>query len=356
MNSMAKKGAFITKPVQPGDRKIEVSDVRHFEKGDRVRLLHAPPVEGTGVFYDEEVTVQHVEGRRLLSVGKPEPGILFLYDPDLGAPSGDIIGHAYEERDFAGNRYRPYLADAVVRLTGNPNVDFYRMSSQERRLVRPLFEEAFTETTFLVDDPELGSDGTLDIKYEGIVPFFDEFALKDGNGDFDTQREWFTRKWMRQGGRAGAARTAVPNHQVVFLAAREAAASSQGATIVADGFNDTWLFLDSIGSSAVAREAIPHELAHQWLVNQVVASNPSTLALGHCDKALGTVQTMSSHSGLMCTMTDGEILYRSPEASDGVVGFHYKTLAGGQVDSEYIRIRRRAEPIPQTEKTGRKPQ
>ncbi|MDP9192848.1 MAG: hypothetical protein M3P06_14195 [Acidobacteriota bacterium] len=353
MNTMAKKGAFITKRVQPGHRKIEVSDVRHFEKGDRVRLLHAPPVEGTGEFYDEEVTVQHVEGKKLLSVGKPEPGILFLYDPNLETPSGDIIGKAYEWRDLAGNRYRSYLADAVIRVTGNPNLDFYRMSAQERRLVRPLFEEAFTETMFLVDDPELGASGPLDIKYEGVVPFFEEFALKNGNGDFDTQREWFGRKWMRQGGRADAARTALPNHQVVFLAAREAAVSSKGGTSVAEGFNDTWLFLESIDSAAVAREAIPHELAHQWLVNPVVVADPSKQAYGHCDAALGAIQTMFSHPGLMCSMTNGEFLYGSPEATDGVVGFHYKTLGSGQVDSEHLRIRQRAEPIPQTEKTGR---
>ena len=41
-------------------------------------------------------------------------------------------------------------------------------------------------------------------------------------------------------------------------------------------------------------------------------------------------------------------LYGDAEATDGIVGFHYVTIQG-QRDSEFLRLRDRQEPIPQSE-------
>jgi hypothetical protein len=58
------------------------------------------------------------------------------------------------------------------------------------------------------------------------------------------------------------------------------------------------------------------------------------------------------NSSEMCSMTDGDRLYGSPEASNRRVGFHYEHV-DGQPQSEFLTIRRRAEPVPQNETSGR---
>lgn len=58
---------------------------------------------------------------------------------------------------------------------------------------------------------------------------------------------------------------------------------------------------------------------------------------------------MTENQTKMCTMTDN--VYGSDETLDGLVGFHY-FWDGGLEDSELIRIRERAEPVPQGEDLG----
>lgn len=56
---------------------------------------------------------------------------------------------------------------------------------------------------------------------------------------------------------------------------------------------------------------------------------------------------------MFCVMTAD--IFNYPEARDGTINFHYKRF-GEVVDSEYLRIRRRLEPMPQNEQARPTPQ
>lgn len=81
-------------------------------------------------------------------------------------------------------------------------------------------------------------------------------------------------------------------------------------------------------------EITAHELAHQWKVNP----QPPYPVGGHCDK------DMYNAAQLKCSM-NSEVDTTS-QYHDGIVEFHY-TGSDASVDSEYITIRRKAEPVPQ---------
>jgi hypothetical protein len=270
-----------------------------------------------------------------------------------------------------GGNSRPYLADGVGVITGNRSGDFY---VEDRSLVdarvnpnnAPIFEEAFTEYVWMTDRHV----GSSDIPYDGVIPHYAMY-LDPGGAQGDTQREWTARKWVRHAARFVTERNALPDHQSLFLASRHDANGLAGVTTVADGFNDTWIFLDTIHSASVAREALVHELGHQWSLNDryFLTSTPTDpVTGGHCDTAFGcggtnhAVVGCSTNTGLfmfhgqdLCLMTSS--FYADPANSNGQVGFHYVIGPNGQPDSEWLRIRRREEPVPQFEnRLSRNPQ
>lgn len=104
-------------------------------------------------------------------------------------------------------------------------------------------------------------------------------------------------------------------------------------------------------------EGLVHEMGHEWLVNDrwLIANPPSNQRTGgHSDVATGAPRFIHDHPGLLCTMHS--LLYSqtsNPGVADGIVGFHFITL-NGQHESEYLRIRKRADPVPQNEQSGRK--
>ena len=133
----------------------------------------------------------------------------------------------------------------------------------------------------------------------------------------------------------------------MFVGSRNA--NLNGASIAAGGFSNVWLYAAQLRNRALLGEALTHEMTHQWLVNPVTYANTAHDPGGHCNNALGREQNMYN-SRLTCVMDSA--LYgdlNNPETSDGVLAFHYVTGAFG-VDSDYLRIRRRAEPVPQNER------
>jgi hypothetical protein len=368
VNKMFRKGAFIAQNVSacrpPQLCSIPVDNVCLFPTPPfRARLIHAPTTEGNGgtgdAFWEDEVEVESVTTQGSCGGNNVTPGILNL-------TYGQVIRNGYLPAERIGNVNRPYLADAVGLVTGVRSADYF---IEDRSLIdarvapndAPIFEAAFTETTWLTDRIV----DTDDIHYDGVIPFKAMYLNPTAQGSQpDTQREWTARKWVRHADRIGPERTAFPNHQSLFLATRHDGNQLYGVTQAADGFNDTWLFLETIGSAAVAREALVHELAHQWLVNhRFYRANPTDVTPGgHCDLAFGCGSTdevrppcRSDHVGVsmfrrpadLCLMTS--TIQSDPHNGNGEVGFHYGIGPNNQPDSEWLRIRQRQEPVPQFE-------
>lgn len=339
MNKMFRSGSFLRQAVPAGSKTIPVADIRNLPRPPfTVRLLHAPPVAGVGsVLTSEQVTIvgiTPIDG----FFAHPRRGDLVI-SPDPAIPG---VSQTYSGPEQVNpNDFRQYLADAVGVVTGNRTSDFY---IADATLINQSFESAFTEHVWLTD-AKLPAD--LDVlpsqprlTFDGVFPFVPDVSN-------DNERAWVARKWLYHATRTGRNRTALPNHQAVFAASDNV--GELGTTSAGGGFNDTWLYVTGTGTGMLRREAMVHELAHQWRVNPT-ANNSAT---GHCDRALGVVQHIYSSPDLKCAMTYD--LYgnpNDPERNDGVVGFHYVHTSNGR-DSEYIRIRERAEPVPQTDPPAR---
>lgn len=354
MHKMFKRGSFITVPVKPGDKKVVVESIKGFPPAPfQVRLIHASRVESpTPDFYSETVDI--------VDVRTPDDGGFELVLPGETDPAVPGLSNAYMAEELVLKTKRPYLRDAVGVVTGNRSAD--NLLTNGKLMNRP-FEDAFIEYVWLSDSVAGADDDLLPtqarIPFDGVLP---ARATRIGEVD-EYEREWLTRKWLRNATRPKEReRSAAPNHQALFVAPRHRLRDKQGSvfmglTTVVDDFNDTWVFVQEGGMSNgnYRGEATLHELTHQWRVNPV---NVKTLGGsdpgGHCDWALGKEQHIHNRPQLLCTMSAN--VYASPEASDGVVGFHYLKQSGKPTDSEFLRIRRRSEPVPQNERTGRNPQ
>ena len=346
VDKMARRGAFITRDVVQNELRIPVSDIRPFPNGRfEVRILHAATVAAAlADFTEQRATVVGVEPTAPRRFGQDRAGALLL---DPATP----LQRPYSGPEVVNGVPRPYLADAVALVTGNRADDYLLPNAS---LMKPLYDSAFVEHTWLTDatrtDSDLAPDQTR-LSFDGVIPHKALFNREDRS-----EKEWFTRKWIRNADRTGIDRQSKPNHQVLMTAyARYEATSNArdiprhyGDTEVGDGFNEVWMWIDDInevGHREFLAEAVVHEMSHQWRVNP-----PSSTTGGHCDSGLPNNQTrkMFDHPDKSCSMTSGGLLYTSPAAYDNIVGFHY-VGSGSAANSEFLTIRRRPEPVPQND-------
>jgi len=219
-------------------------------------------------------------------------------------------------------------------------------------------DQAFVEYVWLTDagptDPDLLFTQPK-LPYDGVLPR----ALQIGGKDLQQwQKEWMARKWLQHATRQKIERTADANHHALFTTGSfwspVPLQKDLGLTRTAGGFGDSWIAITATGGQSRIAENVAHELAHQWLVNHAGA-NPKASG-GHCGVA-GTTPptaiTMVGSSTKFCLMTAD--IFQLPESGDGTINFHYKRF-GTEVDSEYLRIRRRADPMPQNELVRVSPQ
>lgn len=355
-NKMFRRGAYLVDDALAGANALEVDDVRSLPNPPfRIRLLHAAPVNAAnGDFATTETAL-------VLDVDE-EPSSIFNNKPIRGRLVLDAKAGGLS-RDYSGPEVvlgvqRTYLADAVGVITGTRATDFLLANGT---LVNDLMDGAFTEYVWLTDSIAgehdlLFTQPTLD--YDGVIPR--QIVLGGQNLD-EEQREWITRKWLQHATRQGVERTAISNHQSLFTTGAfyhsPNAEAFLGLTTSASGFSDTWLAIVDTGNQNRIAEATSHELSHQWLVNHG-GTNPHTDG-GHCGAIAGiaslpanTAIHMVGSSTRFCVMTAD--IFNFPEAGDGTINFHHQKF-GGVVDSEYLRIRRRAEPMPQNDATRTQP-
>lgn len=352
VHKMFRRGTYIRQPAMPGDKFIVVDNTNGFPNVPfDIRLLHASQVEDlVADFYSETVRIVRVRPNQ----GNDGVQLVLAGEGDDSVPG---LQHSYADQERVFGQFRSYLRDAVGVVTGDRERDYLLPNV---RYVNATFEDAFVEHVWLtdsvagVDDDLLASQPRM--PFDGAIPFR---AGRMGEQDLFEQ-EWTTRKWLRNVTRTKAGnRVSSPNHQALFTGSRSRYVDAQksvnyGLTTVADKFNDTWLFAleGSMKGTKVLGEAAVHELAHQWRVNSVKPATEEG-ADGHCNMALGSLQKIYNRSHLNCQMTS--FLYGSDDATDGTVGFHYLKTDGKPVDSEYLFLRKRNEPVPQTQPLGRNP-
>ena len=352
VNKMFRRGSYLFAPAAPGSRVIQVREVRPFPTPPfRVRLIHARAVGAGGgtdpFFYDEIAHVVAVSHDPIRPDGT-QPGRLIL---DSARPG---LGHGYDDAESIGSGTqavpRAYLADAVGVVTGARHADYFLPNG---KFLKNTFADAFVEHVWLTDagagDPDL--DATqLRLFHDAAMPY--EPQLDEQN---TKETEWLAMKWAQQvvapaspPGQA-AWPTNLPNHQILFAGSNKS--GLLGESLVGSGFSTVWLYVAALGNATLRGEALTHELTHQWLVNPVILSRPTIDANGHCDTVHGREQKMYHRRDLTCVM-DASLYGNSNtrERADGILAFHYTATQAG-VDSEYLRIRRRPEPVPQNEET-----
>ena len=93
----------------------------------------------------------------------------------------------------------------------------------------------------------------------------------------------------------------------------------------------------SLAAASVNAEVTLHESVHQWAVN---STPPPNVQVGHC------LQQRYQQDGNFCHMrAPFYSLQHNAELGDGQADFHYEVDASGKVDSEYVHVRRHAEPF-----------
>jgi hypothetical protein len=350
VNKMFRRGAYLAERAPAGSRAIPVVDTRPFPTPPfRVRLIHARAVGvdgGEDPFFFDEIAHVTAIGRDPIQPDGQQPGRLVL------DPARPGLAHGYDPEEAIGPRgdrtRRRYLADAVGVITGARDADYFLPIG---KFVKPTFAEAFVEHVWLTDagagDPDLDAN-QLRLFHDAAIPY--EAQLDERN---TKETSWLAMKWAQNAvvpstplGTADWP-TTLPNHQILFAGSEKSGVL--GESEVGDGFSTVWLYIATLGNATLRGEALTHELTHQWKVNQTIFASSTIDAGGHCDTAHGRELKMYHRRDLTCVMNAS--LYGNPnrrERADGILAFHYVQVQGG-VDSEYLRIRRRLEPVPHNE-------
>lgn len=341
---MFAQGAFITKPVLPGDTEIFVSDLSQFATGDHIRLVHAPPyvavygppAPGAPQPAFSSYSEDHVIAVRPPTTrnGIPVPARLEILPNPAGTP--DPI------RNFFGRDPAFASIDEVSDGIGVIGASGPTAFPMEDSLIPNSFSESFVEYK---DLQQAVSE----------VPFIAHVS-RPILGMFVT-------KWVDVSAPAdaGSRKRSKPNHSLILATSEldrdpTAPNGQPGAELgvtpaMPNGFMYSVIWAGRIQRAtadavqpifgqaplAVEREVIVHELTHQWRVNPILAAGATS---GHC------LEQRFQNDGRFCLM---HIPVYDPahnaEFSDGQVSLHYLKTQGN-VDSEYVTIRRAAEPAP----------
>ena len=343
-DQMFRAGSFVTDQIMPGDFVIPVADIAPFGAPGttvRVRLVHAPEsaplVASSGSFYSEDHTVVVVAGSST-ATGVTTPahlrivdpgGVRNAYDDDVSIP----MPHAFDS----------WLRDGVGVIGGT--ADFFTAHygpvapGASLSPVEGVFHAAFIQMRVLSQQ-------------EGDIPFAPPFRIRGDRSRSDDLARAFADKWCEQCTTVASSseRRSLSNRMHLLGGNEGFQDSLSGYTVAFGGGNYSWIFsgaverntrrwttaLHGLDPFVAIYENVAHELAHQWRVNA-----PSE----HC------AANAYSGDGTFCRMhevwdwTDFRLSAHNPERADGKIEFHY-TGSGPTADSEYLTIRRAAEPVP----------
>jgi hypothetical protein len=287
-------------------------DARGFQKGNSVRLVHAPSYLRMA---DYDVDGFYSEDRTIVGVARnSDPSHAGAYAITLDAP----LMKAYYRDINVGSLQ---LGDAIADLSaGDP---LYHFSEQ---YLAGAFAEAF------VDVVKTNTSGVGVPLYNSMT----DLAMTYVGG------KWFAARTQVQppsnSGMVIAAATSAPIAPDPVAGQRIPIGTTSGTTYsyvwrqsIDDGTRPgSKLLIKRLDPNVVSGEVLVHEIAHQWKVNQNYPDNECT----RNSYADGT------------KFCQGNGPQNSGQYGDGIVKFHYVGNSPTTADSEYIDIRKTGEPKP----------
>lgn len=303
---MFRAGSFISSPAVANQNRIEnLSNEARYRQGDTISVIHASRAgEPEGNYYREEAIIADVIENR-----PNDTATLILQAP---------LRNTYVPASPA------YLGDAVGIIRRQNRPDCYDLRLD---YARALFDTAYVEYVPLLDRDNPSP----------YLPYIETLYAATAK---PLAEMWRSSKVASTTG----AWSALPNHQHLLAGSEMVTAVEQGETLVDAGINYSWIWVDRVEGGGYANPAqwrkigehVAHELGHQWHSNQ---DKRQAFGSAHCDPF-----RRYHNDANFCTMHSKA---DSSEFHDGRVAFHYVVAPNGVVDSEYVFIRRRTEPIPQ---------
>jgi hypothetical protein len=315
-------------------RSLYVVDRGEFHKGDTVMAVHAPRADLIGrlEFYSE---ARKVVGIERLPTG-PKSGGRIVLDRPL---TGDY---------YAKDSTDPLLGDGVGVMGSAVSPGSWTLLANT--LFLSPFDHAFVEyihLPFAWGESPPGSQSTV----ADPVTLVPHVEVLNGGQNGGVRQDLFARKWFASRGR--------PNHHHLIGADAPSNGRDRGVTQSRANDNFTYIYTGILegkhatyGDWTLNGEVTFHELSHQWHVDEFHAGPPDT---EHCLEFMWPTTTLS------CSMVPdlGKTVVSPGSDSacgstvcgewfDGRVGFHVIHDGLGNTRSEFLDIRRRPEPVPQS--------
>jgi hypothetical protein len=332
--NMFRRGAYIVRDANPGDARIAVSDPKPFSQGQVIRLIHAPRLQNFGTilsnppipveFASEDNVVDRVEPSAVAT----QPSYLVLHHALGTSFRRDTSFNASTTLDPA-----LYLQDAVGIVSGSTFNDQFIANPA---YLTQVFDAAYVE-------------------YANAPQRITALPHEDGPMAFGPlmrlPQKWYENS-IRTASPSGVRVDNLLNHRLLLGGSRTSDGTGARLGVTLSGSpNPSWVYVDRIEDAIhesnqpifgldpdrVNGEVSAHEAVHQWNVND---PTPLGATEHHCLEV--------DHRGTaFCLM---HIPFYDPnhnaEFGDGTVRLHYKERPDHTVDSEYVTIRTKIEPLP----------
>lgn len=338
---MLKNGLFLAQNANAGDTFIVTRGNHWFgnqgnndelSKREKIVITHGPQLNRSNLsagWYHETHTILSVQD---LGNG--------TYKVNLGRKQGNTVIVEPLQHDYKVDTTDGSIGDGISKidtLTLGPD-DYF--DAPPDLVTGEAFLGAFTENIFLPDSTTPGA----------MVPV--PFVETDDQDVLQNLAE----KWSSL-----VTPTLLPNHQLLVIASDNdarpnSAGTDAGVTITRAGSGRTssYVFRHAIadqlnGNNTVtednwAMKTAAHEIAHQWQTNSTIwQSLDPTATHDHCPKTTKVYDDPANYCLLASfdSTTSGSVAQRT----NGIARFHLLPLPGGGWHSEYLGIRRRADPF-----------
>lgn len=287
-----------------------------FRKGDSVRLIHAPSFTRT---QPADVDGFYFEDRAVANIQKNN-------NPAVVAKYAITLDRKLDRPYFTDEKFlTTQLGDAIANLSRFPGRASDPQYHAGNDYVLLTFADAFLD---VVTVPSNGVG----------VPLYTTMTADDRN--FVAPKWWAAKDSAVYPSNAGICITAedrdplppdASGNPVLSLGTTGGIASYiwRASIDSATGPGSKFL-IKRLDPDVVAAETVVHELAHQWQVN-------ASYSGGHCNK------TFYDDPTLYCTMNSGQ---NNRQLGDRLVRFHFVGTSPATADSEYMDIRKAADPKP----------
>ncbi len=337
-HKMLRNGLPITVVAGPGDSTIQVADNHYngnqghhrISRGDRIALIHGVALDrqdvNAGSYYEEHTVADVARGT----------GNDFVVT--LGVKTGNKIAPETLSKPFGPDptpSTGPSIADQITCLSFSSlsDADYFDASDDLVTGSKSPLRDAFAEYIVLPDGPS------------GFVP------TPNINTTDEPILQEFANKWSY----TGAGTSFAPGHQILMIADRDSSTSGvplEGTGLTTSqvgGQRSSWVWKGWIDFEVSKQGLIPggnadlwaaktavHELSHQFRPN--TAFNRGD----HCPTATTSYDDPSLYC-MLATLDDANKVIA--QRDNGIARFHLLKLPSGAWHSEYLEIRKYADPF-----------